>query len=141
MKGRPIGILVAALTLWVGVPPADAHHSTGLFDSHKVVEISGTVARFRWINPHASIVIDGGAAGGSQDEWIVEMMAPTAMMDEGWRQDSVAIGDRITVFAHPLREGASVGGAQRLLYAGIILADRRTLGHVSERKSVTAPAP
>jgi len=132
MKRRALGIIAAALTLWAGVPPAAAHHSTGLFDGQRLIEISGTVAQFRWINPHASIVIDGRTAQGLQGQWIIEMMAPTAMMDEGWRHDSVAVGDRVTVFAHPLREPASATGTPRMLYAGIILADRRTLGHTGE---------
>lgn len=133
MKHRVLGILAAALTLWAAVPPAQGHHSTGLFDGQRLIEISGTVAQFRWINPHASIVIDGGTAQGLHGQWIIEMMAPTAMMDEGWRHTSVAVGDRVTVFAHPLREAASATDTRRVLYAGIILADRRTLGHTAER--------
>ncbi len=130
MRPLAVAILAAAVSAWTTGLPAYAHHSTGLFDSGSIVKITGTVAEFRWINPHASIVIEGAPAGAPPGKWIVEMMAPTAMMDEGWRPDSLAIGDHITVYAHPLRNPATVKAGQRLLYAGIVLPNRRTLGHI-----------
>ncbi|HEV2700022.1 MAG TPA: DUF6152 family protein [Steroidobacteraceae bacterium] len=126
MRLTALVMMAAVLTSWAGVP-AYAHHSTGLFDSHLIVEISGTVAEFRWLNPHAAIVIVGTTKDGAQGKWTVEMMAPTAMMDAGWTHDTLAIGDRITVFAHPLRDPAAAN-PQRLLYAGVILPDHRRLG-------------
>ena len=43
--------------------PAGAHHSTAAFDNTRVVKIEGTITQFRWINPHASIKIDGEVRG------------------------------------------------------------------------------
>ena len=47
----------------LGVLPAGAHHSTAAFDNSRVIKIEGTIKQFRWINPHASIKIDGVTAG------------------------------------------------------------------------------
>jgi hypothetical protein len=135
MRRMARSMMTAAVTVWIGISTAWAHHSTGLFDGHAIVKISGTVAEFRWINPHASIVIEGGTAESSQGKWIVEMMAPTAMMDEGWRRDSLSIGDRVTVFAHPLRNPAEVNGITRVLYSGIVLPDHTILGQIRALRS------
>jgi Family of unknown function (DUF6152) len=125
-------MLSAAASAWMSVAPASAHHSTGLFDGHSLLKLSGTVVQFRWINPHASIVINGGTEDGRRGTWVVEMMAPTAMMDEGWRRDSLAVGDRVTVFAHPLRNPQAANVSQPVLYAGIVLANHRTMGHIDQ---------
>ena len=79
------GLLVAATIGSMGVLPVGAHHSIAKFDGSRVVRVSGVVASFRWINPHASVEIESPrAAGEGGGRWIVEMMAPTSMMGEGW---------------------------------------------------------
>jgi Family of unknown function (DUF6152) len=130
MRPLAVAILAAAVTACTTVLPAYAHHSTGLFDNRSIVKITGTVVEFHWINPHASIVVEGGPGGAPWGKWTVEMMAPTAMMDEGWRNNSLAIGDNVTVFAHPWRNPVTADDSRRLLYTGILLPHRRTLGHV-----------
>ena len=123
-------LLAAALVSAAGVPQADAHHSIAMFDGRRVVRITGTVTGVRWINPHASIQLDadrGEVPGGA---WSVEMQAPSTLMAEGWSRESLAIGDRITLFANPPREGVASSAAQRGLYVGVILPGGKTLGRV-----------
>jgi hypothetical protein len=108
---------------------ADAHHSIAMFDHDRTVSISGTVSEFRWINPHAVIEIDGAAGdAGLATHWVVQMQAPNMMLEAGWSRDTLKTGDRVTVFANPLRATANPGSANRLQYVGIILPDGRTLG-------------
>src|SRR5687768_2132198 len=93
--------------------------------------IEGTIGEFRWINPHASFVIEGR---GSDRSWTVEMNAPNVLMGQGWKRDSLAVGDKVTGFVSPLRVDAAPAGngRSRALYVGIILADGATLGSVSQ---------
>jgi hypothetical protein len=94
------------------------------------VKIEGTVAEFRWINPHAYIEIDGvGAGETTTNRWSVEMQAPNSMSGDGWKRDTLAAGNKVTVFANPLRT-ADAAGRRRALYAGIVLPDGRTLGRI-----------
>ena len=56
--------LAAAIAIGsLGALPAGAHHSTAAFDNSRVIKIEGTITQFRWINPHASIKIDGDIRG------------------------------------------------------------------------------
>ena len=60
------------------------------FDTSRVVKIEGTITQFRWINPHASIKIDGVTAGDDPDGvWTVEMTAPNVLINQGWTRTAL----------------------------------------------------
>ena len=106
--------------------PAFAHHSTAAFDNEKVIKIEGTITQFRWTNPHASIKLEGDASEGPDGLWTVEMTAPNSLMQSGWKRTSLKQGDRVTIWVHPLRNGARGGS-----YAGVRLPNGTTLGEAS----------
>ena len=57
-------VAIAAGSLW-------AHHSTtAVFDMGKKVQVSGTLNRVEWINPHISIYVD--AKTSYIEEWYVD---------------------------------------------------------------------
>jgi hypothetical protein len=134
MKHGLLGALTA--TALACVIPAAAHHSTAAFDSSLVVAVEGTVTQFRWINPHASIKVDGKAVvNGKTDAsyrdgvYTVEMTAPIALINAGWKRTSLKVGDKVTLFMNPLRNAAVLkDGSQGGLYVGAILADGEKLG-------------
>ena len=121
-------ILAIALAAWV--VPATAHHSTAAFDTSRVVKIEGTITQFRWINPHASIKIDGKTHGDDPDGvWTVEMTAPNILINQGWTRTALKVGDNVTMFVNPLRNAVTLNeGSTGSLYVGVILADGSTLG-------------
>lgn len=109
--------------------PALAHHSTAAFDTSKVVRIEGTITQFRWINPHASIKLDGDASEGPDGVWTVEMTAPNSLLLDGWKRTSLKNGDKVTMFVNPLKNAITLNdGSQGAIYVGIIFADGSTLG-------------
>jgi hypothetical protein len=110
--------------------PAGAHHSTAAFDNTRVVKIEGTITQFRWINPHASIKIDGTSEGDAPDGlWTVEMTAPNVLINEGWTRTALQVGDKVTMFVNPLRNQVVLNdGSTGGLYVGVILKDGKTLG-------------
>jgi hypothetical protein len=110
--------------------PAIAHHSTAAFDNSKVVRIQGKITQFRWTNPHASIKIDGDAEGDAIDGlWTVEMTAPNVLINQGWKRNSLVVGDEVTMFVNPLRNAIELNdGSQGGLYVGVILANGEKLG-------------
>jgi hypothetical protein len=125
--------VVALLTATFAVPGAYAHHSLTKFDGNRVVKIEGTITAFRWVNPHVSLKIDGTTEGSLPGAWAVEMSAPGVLMKDGWTGDSIATGDKVTIFVNPPREAvAGPDGSLSALYVGIILADGRTLGDVED---------
>jgi hypothetical protein len=123
------GVAAAAAAV-LGMLPAAAHHSTAAFDTSRVVKIEGTITQFRWINPHASIKIDGVTEGDAADGlWTVEMTAPNVLINQGWTRTALQIGDKVTMFVNPLRNKVTLNdGSTGGLYVGVVLANGNTLG-------------
>jgi hypothetical protein len=110
--------------------PTMSHHSTAAFDSNSVVVIEGEVTQVRWINPHASFKLTGDASQDHPDGlWTIEMTAPNVLINQGWKRNSLRIGDQVTVFANPLHNAITLNdGSQGGLYVGVILQDGSSLG-------------
>ena len=123
-------VAAAAIVTSLGVLPAGAHHSTAAFDNSRDIKIEGTIKQFRWINPHASIKIDGVTEGDDPDGvWTVEMTAPNVLINEGWTRTALQAGDKVTMFVNPLRNQVVLNdGSTGSLYVGVILKDGKTLG-------------
>jgi hypothetical protein len=125
-----VAVIVAlAAALVVGVGSAVAHHSTAAFDDTRVVRIEGRVTQVRWINPHASFKVDGDASEGPDGLWTIEMTAPNVLINQGWKRNSLRVGDSVVVYANPLHNAITLNdGSQGGLYVGVELADGSTLG-------------
>jgi hypothetical protein len=109
--------------------PVIAHHSTAAFDNESVIKIEGEITQVRWINPHASFKLEGTVEGAPDGLWTIEMTAPNVLINQGWKRSSLSIGDKVTVFANPLRNAITLNdGSQGGLYVGVILSDGTTLG-------------
>jgi hypothetical protein len=120
----------AAIVTSLSALPAGAHHSTAAFDNTRVVKIEGTITQFRWINPHASIKIDGISEGDDPDGvWTVEMTAPNVLINEGWTRTALKVGDKVTMYVNPLRNQVVLNdGSTGSLYVGVVLANGEKLG-------------
>ena len=57
-----MAVSIAAGSLW-------AHHSTSaVFDMNKKIQVSGTLTKVDWINPHISIFLDAKGDKGDEDK-------------------------------------------------------------------------
>ena len=123
----------------LALAPAVAHHSTASFDNSKVIKIEGTITQFRWINPHASIKINGVSEGDYPDGlWTVEMTAPNVLINQGWTRTALKEGDHVTMFVNPLKNAITLNdGSQGGLYVGVVLANGSTLGQVDGKGAGT----
>ncbi len=118
---------------------AYAHHSTAAFDTSRVIKIEGTITQFRWINPHASIKVDGDADGDAIDGlWTVEMTAPNVLINQGWTRNALKVGDKVTLYVNPLKNAITLNdGSQGSLYVGVVLADGNKLGRTDGKGAGT----
>ena len=110
MRIRKATVIFAA-TICAAIP-AIAHHSFAMFDRDKRTTWTGTVVSFRWANPHSFIVIDvprTAAHPELEGRWAIEGGSPNIMSRQGWRRNSFAAGDPITVVGYPLRDGSKGG--------------------------------
>jgi hypothetical protein len=98
-------VSMCAVGFWVGITPAEAHHSMAGFDRKQTVVLTGTVQEYRWENPHSSIDIDVPGKDGKVVTWKIEMTAPAYLVRQGFKRTSVKKGDTATITANPLFSG------------------------------------
>jgi hypothetical protein len=117
--------LAIATALCLGVAaPALAHHSFAMFDTTKMVTVTGTVKEFQWSNPHAVLlVVTEAPESGAPDLWTLELTSPGNLTRSGWTRHSLNPGDKVEVQFNPLRDGTHGGGFNqvKLLATGQVL--------------------
>lgn len=132
--------LIIGLLGLLATMTGQAHHSTSGFNTDEVVAIEGTITRFRWTNPHASIQIDTADEGAEPDIWTIELTAPNVLVKQGWKRTSLRDGDRVTIYGNPMSDPdfRLRDGSQGALYVGVELADGSSLGRVDGEGQGTA---
>lgn len=100
-----------------------AHHSFAMFDQSKQVTLKGTVREFQWTNPHAWIHLDVPNSSGGVDSWQVELNSPNNLKRQGWKSNSLSVGEKVTLMLNPLKDGTKGG-----LFIAVTLPDGSVLG-------------
>ena len=98
-RKRLSGIVLPIVAVLPCAFQASAHHSTGLFDGTTIATVEGTVSRVVWRSPHIYVMVD--TADG---EWRFESVPVPIMVREGWTEDSLVAGERVTAEGYPLRD-------------------------------------
>src|SRR6516162_7932035 len=127
MKLKTIGSFAAVSLMLLSVKPASAHHSFDAeYDTKKTATISGTVTKVDWVNPHAFVFIDAKDESGAVKSYRIEMGPPYALTRNGWKKDTVKIGDKVTVEAAALaKDGSNAAGSEQTTH--MILASGQKL--------------
>ena len=92
-------LLIAALAMGSTLSgDAFAHHSTAAeFDNSKPITFTGVVKKVQWMNPHIYTLVETKGADGKPLVYRIEGSAPNALFRQGWRMDSLHVGDTVTV--------------------------------------------
>jgi len=98
MKTRQLRAVLFCLFLAFALP-AVAHHSLSAeYDSGKLLDLTGTITRVEWVNPHAWVEIDGkDPADGRTQHWKLEMASITCLVKHGISKETMTLGSTITV--------------------------------------------
>jgi hypothetical protein len=116
MRVRLAGLTCVA-TL-VASAAASAHHSFAAeFDENKPLKLTGTVTKLEWTNPHTWFFLDVRNPDGSVTNWALELAGPTQLLRQGWRRDSMKVGDVVTVDARRARDDSNKANARTILLA------------------------
>ena len=93
--------------------PSAAHHSfAAVFDRETPIEITGTVTRVEWVNPHAWFYIDVETEDGQIEEWALEMGSANHLRRRGWNRNALQVGDVVTVAGSRARDGTTMGAVR-----------------------------
>ena len=99
---------VGACALLCAANVAVAHHSFAVFfdTDSKLVKVTGVVREFRFSNPHGIVALDV-KQGGKMVIWRAETNSPSILRRRGWNQQSIHVGETITVEGWPARDGSN----------------------------------
>ncbi len=100
--------LCAALLLAVTCGVADAHHSFAVFfdTQGQLRKVTGVVKEFRFSNPHGVVTL-AVKQGHQEVIWRAETNSPSILRRRGWTQDSLHVGETVTIEGWPARDGSN----------------------------------
>jgi len=106
MKSYILGGL-AVIGLLVATRPLVAHHSFAAeFDADKPITLKGIVTKVEWTNPHVWFYINvKDEKTGDVTNWGAEMGPPHGLQRRGWRQNTLQIGEEVTVSGSLAKNG------------------------------------
>ncbi len=118
MKTRSfIGLVLASCTL-LGPRAESTHHAFAAeFDWDQPIEITGTVTRVEWTNPHARFYVDAENEDGEIVNWDFELTTPNILFRRGWSRNSLQQGDMVTVKGFRARNAPFVANAGEVMLA------------------------
>ncbi|MGI9258076.1 MAG: DUF6152 family protein [Gammaproteobacteria bacterium] len=112
---RLAATVVVTLGLAVLTSTTFAHHSFApalTDDGQELIEvIDGTIELYRLLNPHTAIIVNAVNENGEPEDWLVELSSLASLVREGWTDDSLSAGDKVTVAV--LRSHAEFRGRLR----------------------------
>jgi chitodextrinase len=118
MKITNFGMAAIAAGMTIAAS-SSAHHSfAAQFDRDQRVEFTGTVTKVEWTNPHARFYVDGtdpDMESGEVVHWNIELVSANVLMRQGWRHDTLEVGDVVTVTATRARKDPHVVNGSTVL--------------------------
>ena len=117
MIKRTLGFVA---TVCVAAGLLQAHHSlAGVYDMKNEKELSGTVAKLQFTNPHGSLSIAVKNADGSTTEWVLTTGSATALAQRGIGKtgpNALHVGDAIKVKFLPAKDGGPLGALRAVIF-------------------------
>jgi hypothetical protein len=111
MTGRTLGCVVVCGWLVTG-GLVEAHHSlAGVYDMKKEAEVSGTLTKVQFVNPHGSMTIAVKNPDGTSTDWVFTTGSATTLAEKGLGKNSNVLkaGDTISAKFIPARNGSPLG--------------------------------
>ena len=107
-------LLSALIAVALATTAVSAHHSFAAeYNANDQATLVGTITKVEWTNPHTWFYIDVKDPQGNVVNWAIEGGAPTVLYREGWKPNSLKVGDKVTVKGSHARDTTQNAGAAR----------------------------
>ena len=118
MPTRALVALAAGFVL-MSVPVAAHHALAAQYDMDKPVEISGTLKKMEFINPHSMLHLDVTDKDGTVKEWVFQTTNAGTLRTKGLARSgpgSLEVGAKYTVKGFVARNGNPMGFLRVLVF-------------------------
>ena len=106
-------VLTISLGVFILVAPLLAHHSFAAeYDEKKPVTLKGVVTKVEWANPHARFYVDVKDDKGNVTNWNLELASPNVLVRNGWKRNSLQVGDAVEVGGSQAKDGSNMANAR-----------------------------
>jgi hypothetical protein len=137
MKHKLLGVMITALLLSLSASMLSQRSSSAAYDNGRQVKLQGIVTRIDWTNPNAFIFVDVRDAAGTITNWAVEIGGALQLERDGWKRNSVQIGDTVSVEGNPARSEAR----EALAKSVVLTRTGKRLFAPAPKRAAAAAAP
>ena len=119
MRARTVASLavVGGLVAVAGAQALAHHAFAAEFDANAPIELTGTVVRMEWVNPHTWIHIDVAQPDGSAQRWMIEGGPPTSLLRRGFTKRSLLAGTEVFVEGFQAKDGSNKANGRDVTFA------------------------
>ena len=116
MNKRCFGILVIVGLCLVAVPLAAHHALAAQYDMDKPIEITGTLNKMEFINPHSMLHLDVKSPDGKVTTWVFQTTNAGSLRSRGLARNAMVQGAMYTVKGFAARNGNPMGFLRVLVF-------------------------
>jgi len=116
MSKRFFCILAVCGLLMASVPVAAHHALVAQYDMDKPIEITGTLNKMEFINPHSMLHLDVKNPNGTVTTWVFQTTNAGSLRSKGLARTSLEQGATYTVKGFAARNGNPMGFLRVLVF-------------------------
>jgi hypothetical protein len=116
MSKRSSSILAVCGLLMAAVPVAAHHALVAQYDMDKPIEITGTLNKMEFINPHSMLHLDVKNPNGTVTTWVFQTTNAGSLRSRGLARNALQQGASYTVKGFAARNGNPMGFLRVLVF-------------------------